>query len=118
MEVIENWLSNQDPIGGTVISVEIDETFIVRRKFQRGRPLSQLWLFGGIERETKRKFVIPLSGDVGNQRNKETLFPLIQKNIKRGSVVYSDSWKAYNGLDKLWYTHFVVNHSQNLSIQT
>lgn len=83
------------PIGGETIEVEIGETLIVHRKYGRDRILSRVWLFGGTERTSKRRFVEPL-GD--KNWDKTTLVPLIQKHINPGSVTYSDSWDAYKDL--------------------
>ena len=84
---------------------------IARRKYERGRVVKQVWLFGGIERVSKERFVVALTGDVGEKRDMATLVPLIQKYIKQGSVVYSDCWGAYKGLEELGYSHYAVNHS-------
>ena len=55
------------------VEVEIDETLITKRKYHRGRILGQIWVFGGIERISKKKFVIPLlNEDEEEKRNKET----------------------------------------------
>lgn len=59
-EVAVNWFKNQPAIGGPGIEVEIDETLITHRKYNRGSELKQVWLFGGIERNIKKKFVVPL----------------------------------------------------------
>lgn len=112
-EVCEDWFSNQEPIGGPGIEVEIDETLIVKRKYERGRILSQIWLFGGIERISKKRFVVALTGDVGERRDRATLVPLIHKYIREGSVIFSDCWGAYNNLHQQGYTHFTINHSEN-----
>ena len=79
-EVAEKWLEDQQPIGGFDVEVKIDESMISRRKYHWGRTLSQAWLFGGVERVSKRKFVIPLTCPRGNKRDKDTLIPLM-KNI-------------------------------------
>ena len=50
-EVCYNWFLNQEQIGGEGVEVEIDETQFVRRKYERGRLLNDIWLFGGIERQ-------------------------------------------------------------------
>ncbi|RUS71462.1 hypothetical protein EGW08_020777 [Elysia chlorotica] len=67
-EVTDEWYRQQAPIGGPGVVVEIDETLITRRKYNRGRLPTQIWLFGGIERVSKRKFIVPLTGDVAAHR--------------------------------------------------
>lgn len=99
-EVTENWFENQSSIGGPEIEVEIDETLITRRKYNRGREVQQVWLFGGIDYCPQK-------------RDKITLIPIIRKYIKPQSIIYSDSWAAYNDLSKIGYSHFKINHSEN-----
>ena len=95
--------------------MEIDETVIVRRKFNRGRVLKQLWLFGGIVRLNKRRFVVALNGPTDDKRNSVTLFPLIEKYIKLDSIIYNNAWPVYKSISSLGlrYKHFVINHSEN-----
>ncbi|XP_076051151.1 uncharacterized protein LOC143031337 [Oratosquilla oratoria] len=109
-EVTERWLENQEPIGGEGIEVEIDETLFIKRKYNRGRLAKQLWVFGGIERLTKKCFLVPL---LNKDRSARTLVPIIKKIIKPGTVVYSDSWRAYNQLCDHGYSHFVINHKKH-----
>ena len=76
--------------------------------------LKQIWVFGGIERVSKKFFVLPLvQGENVLKKNKETLIPLIQKYILPKSVIFSDSFATYNSLNELGYTHYQVNHSEN-----
>ena len=95
--------------------MEIDETLLVRRKYGTGRLLSQVWMFGGIERVSKKRFIVPLvdQEDQALPRNRETLFPIINKYILPGSVVVSDCWTAYNTLSEEGYKHWRINHSLN-----
>ena len=111
-EVTLDWLKNQQPIGGDGVIVEIDETYFVKRKNNKGRNLSSVWLFGGIERVTKNKFIVPL---LGKQRDRSaaTLIPIIKKYILPGSTIVSDGWKAYELLGNEGFTHWVVNHSEH-----
>ena len=52
---MNQWLINEQPqIGGDGIIVEIDEAKFGRRKYNRGRLITGQWLFGGIERRTKK----------------------------------------------------------------
>ena len=50
---------------------------------------------------------------VVEKRDCETLIPLIQRYIKPGSIIYSDSWRPYWSIEGLPenYTHLMVNHS-------
>ena len=50
-----------EPIGGPGVIVEIDETHFVKRRFNTDGVLSSVWLFGGIEWDSDRRFTIPLS---------------------------------------------------------
>uniref|UniRef100_A0A0L8I7B7 ISXO2-like transposase domain-containing protein n=1 Tax=Octopus bimaculoides TaxID=37653 RepID=A0A0L8I7B7_OCTBM len=111
-EVFRGWRERLSEVG---IAVEIDETVLVRRKYNRGRLVKTIWLFGGIERESKKKFLIPLSSECGEgeRRNAATLIPIIRRPIRQGSIIYSDCWGAYSSLQNLGYTHFKINHSEN-----
>lgn len=109
-EVTEWWFDNQDSIGGEGIEVEIDETLFVKRKYNRGRMPRQLWAFGGIERVSKKCFIVPL---VDKDRSAGTLIPIIKQYIRPGSVIYSDSWHAYSKLCDEGYTHYMINHQEH-----
>jgi IS1 family transposase len=94
-------------IGGENIVVEIDECKMGKRKYHRGHSVEGVWIFGGVEREnTDNVFFVKV-----DNRNKETLQRLILENIKRGSIICSDMWRAYIGLNDLGYVHNTVNHS-------
>ena len=47
------------------------------------------------------------------QRDVQTLLPIIRQYIRPGSVVYSDEWRAYSQLQSHTYSHPTVNHSRN-----
>ena len=38
---------------------------------------------------------------------------LITRHVDKGSTIYSDGWKPYEGLDKVGYNHRVVNHKHS-----
>ena len=68
------------------------------------------WVFGGCEQgNSTTSFMVPVP-----DRSANTLLPLIQRYILPGSIIYSDCWKAYNGIKDLpeGYTHLTVNHSE------
>jgi len=95
-------------IGGPGIKVEIDETLMFKRKYNRGRLVQKHWFFGGYCVEQKRGFLIPVS-----KRDKATLVPLIEKHIAPGSIIESDQWLAYRDLSTMGWVHRDVNHSTN-----
>ena len=109
-EVVAVWYENQESVGGDQVIVEIDETLFVKRKYNRGRIFKEVWLFGGIERTSKRAFIVALDGD--DDRSAAGLLPIIKKFIKPGSIIVSDKWKAYSNLNREGYTHWSVNHSE------
>jgi transposase-like protein len=69
-----------------------------------------VWVLGGVERTARRKIflaVVPC-------RNAETLTAVIRRFVKPGSLIYSDCWRAYSGLEDeegMRWVHEVVNHS-------
>ena len=98
-------------LGGPGMVVEIDETVISRRKYNRGRLIrEQVWFFGGVERGSGRCFIIPVE-----RRDAATLLPIIQNFILPGTTIMSDMWAAYGRIDQLpeLYQHYTVNHSEN-----
>ncbi len=45
--------------------------------------------------------------------SREQLLPIIQGKVLEGSTIYSDGWKAYDGLLLNGYDHYRVFHSEN-----
>ena len=99
------------PLGGEGTVVEIDESlFQKKRKYHRGsRGVTPgLWVFGLVDRETKEVRL-----EVVEKRDKDTLLPIIRKNVRRGTTIYSDDWASYRGLkEELGVNHFVVIHKK------
>jgi hypothetical protein len=113
----QTWLdANAAEIGGIdangdSIVVEIDETKYFHRKYHRGQWREGHWVFGGIERETKRCFLV----EVPNRRA-DTLNACIVEHILPGTHIISDGWAAYRHIDQLRqgiYEHSVVIHQHN-----
>ena len=99
---------HKGPIGGRGTTVEIDESKFGKMKYHRGRYVEGKWVFGGICRETKACFLVPVE-----RRDKDTLIPIICAQILPGTCVMSDMWKAYDCLQDEGYNHLTVNHSLN-----
>ncbi len=79
-----------EKLGGHGCTVEIDETLISKRKYNRGRLIQQKWLFGVIDRQTHEIFVKCV-----DQRSKAILGSIIKQVIEEESIVMSDQWPAY-----------------------
>jgi hypothetical protein len=101
---------NDCVIGGEGITVELDESKVAKRKYNRGHFVAGSWVIGGVERTSaKRLFVVPIEN-----RSAESLKVIIYSHVHRGSIIITDCWKGYDWLDDDEnYTHLKVNHSRN-----
>ena len=63
-------------------------------------------IIGIIERDTKKVRVFLVQN-----RKAVTIEKLVEDNIEKGSTIYTDSWRGYNGLSSN-YTHESVDHSK------
>lgn len=108
-----------EKLGGEGEVVEVDETFIGHRKYNRGRVTKTKWIVGLFERSSKKVLFFPVE-----DRCKKTLHALITKHVKVGTNVYTDGWRGYCGLSLLGFNHQRVNHkyqfvnSRNRQINT
>ena len=108
-KVIIDWgVRRTKKIGGSGLTVEIDESKFGKRKYNVGRLLEGQWVFGGIGHETRDFFLVPVE-----DRSAETLLGVIQQYIEEGATIILDCWKAYDCLRKEGYKHLKVNHSIN-----
>ena len=109
-EVCTVYLENHGSgvVGGPGKVVEIDESKFGKRKYHKGRRVDGVWVFGGIERDSKRCFFASVE-----DRSADTLVSLIKEHIAPGTTIISDCWKAYSSLGKEGYQHLTVNHSLN-----
>ena len=80
--------------------VEVDESKFGRRKYHRGHPVRGQWVFGGVERESGRTFLVPVP-----DRTADTLVAIIRDWIEPGTKVISDCWGAYRNLESQGFTH-------------
>ena len=95
-----------EKIGFPNKTVEIDESMFGRRKYNRGHPVKGQWVFGGVERESGRTFLVPVPN-----RTADTLVTIIDAWIEPGTTVISDCWAAYRDLAARGYTHRTVNQT-------
>jgi transposase len=88
--------------------VEVDESYFGgKRKGMRGRGAAgKVAVFGLLKRGGKVYTAI-----IPNAKT-ETLLPIIEERVDPDSVVYTDTFKAYNALDISRFHHQRINHSQ------
>jgi transposase len=98
-------------------TVEVDETYLggqwknkrksIRDKgTKRGRGTKKQPVFGILCRNGT------VWAEVVEDIEAGTLQPLISKKVSTGSVVCSDTWKAYTGIAARGYVHRLVNHGE------
>lgn len=105
-DICARWLEiNSEKLGGPNIVVEIDESHIGRHQKGAWGPTVGRWVFGGYERGSKKLFIATVP-----DRSGSTLIEVIKRWILPGTTIVSDSWAAYNSLNKQGFYHLKVNH--------
>jgi transposase-like protein len=110
-----------DKMGGSGSPVESDETFVGglsknmhlsrRRKTIHGALGGKTPVMGLLERHSekgKSKVRAAVIGGTG----KEHLYPIIHKNVERGSTIFTDAWRAYRQLPPD-FMHYFVDHMES-----
>lgn len=90
--------------------VELDESYFGAKRIRgkRGRGAAgKTVVFGVLKRDDKVYLKIVKNA------SREELMPIIQGKILEGSTIYTDGWKAYNGLIVNGYDHYRIFHSNN-----
>jgi hypothetical protein len=80
--MLEYVLGRSQKIGGPNKTVEIDESKFGRRKYNRGHKVKGQWVFGGVERESRKKFLVPVP-----DRTAGTLMAVTNDWIETGTTV-------------------------------
>ena len=99
--------------------VEVDETYVggqwrnkrlatrrISAKSKRGRGTTKQPVFGILCRSGK------VFAELIDNVEAEDLQPIIEKKVKRGSVVCSDTWRGYTGIAAKGYVHRTVEHQK------
>ncbi|AEE88037.1 Transposase [Francisella cf. novicida Fx1] len=66
-------------------------------------------VFGVLKRNENNKVYVSIVPNC----SKESLMPIIQGKILENSTIYTDGWKAYDGLILNGYDHYRIYHSHN-----
>ena len=90
--------------------IELDESYFGARRVRgkRGRGAAgKTPVFGVLKRDGN------VHVEIVKNCSKNELLPIIQGKILEGSTVYTDGWKAYDGLILNGYDHYRIFHSHN-----
>jgi transposase-like protein len=99
-------------IGGDGIVVEVDETKLGKRKYNRGHRVEGVWIVAGVERTAQKKIFLVEIQD----RSAETLLEIIRAHVLPGSIVHTDMFRGYSRITtELGLVHKTVNHSVNFT---
>ena len=100
-------LTDEEPFGG---EVEIDESYFGARRVRgkRGRGASGKILAIGILKRGEKVY----TNVVGNCSRHE-LLPIIKGQVLKDAQIYTDGWRAYDGLILNGYKHCRIHHHEN-----
>lgn len=90
---------------------ELDESYFGAKRVRgkRGRGAAgKTPVFGVLKRENNT-----VSVSIVNNCSKTELMPIIKGQILENSTIYTDGWKAYDGLILNGYEHYRIFHSEN-----
>ena len=90
--------------------IECDESYFGARRIRgkRGRGAAGKTPVFGLLKRDGNVYV-----EVVDNCSKQSLMPIIQGKLLEGSTVYTNAWKAYDGLILNGYDHYRVFHSHN-----
>lgn len=98
--------------GGPDHVVQIDESVVTRKKYNRGRLIREKWVLGIYDTALRRGTVIYVE-----DRKKDTLERLILAHVLPGTEIRTDCSRGYSGLNSIGgaspYIHKTVNHTRN-----
>ena len=85
--------------------VELDESYFGGKNHgRRGRGTEKIPVFG-IKKRNGRVYT-----QIIRNATSAEIRPIIRDFVRRGSIVYTDGWRAYDGLVLDGYKHFRINH--------
>jgi transposase-like protein len=104
---ILSWTGQRTKVSG---SVEIDESYFGPRRVRgkRGRGASGKIPVLGILKRNGR-----VSVTIIDNCSRAQLLPIIKGKVLSKTNVYTDGWRAYDGLITLGYKHYRIHHHEN-----
>lgn len=100
--------------GGRNKIVEIDESKILNRKYNKGHKVEGCWIIGGIEKsilknkiKNEKMFLVLIE-----KRDIDGIDTIINLYAEKGITIHTDCWKGYNNLKNMGYKHKTVDHKK------
>ena len=105
--VVAQAVQESPPLGG---EVEIDESYFGPRRVRgkRGRGAGGKMPVIGLHKRGENVYL-----SVVKNCSKAELLPIITGRVLAGTDIYTDGWKAYDGLVLKGYEHHRIHHHQN-----
>ena len=105
--VVAQAVRESPPLGG---EVEIDESYFGPRRVRgkRGRGAGGKIPVIGLHKRGENVYL-----SVVKNCSKQELMPIITGRVLAGTDIYTDGWKAYDGLVLKGYEHHRIHHHQN-----
>lgn len=103
-------IENTTDASGKSGEFELDESYFGAKRVRgkRGRGAAGKTPVFGLLKRNGKVFV-----QIVKNCSKQELMPIIEGKILSGATVYTDGWKAYDGLILNGYDHYRVFHSDN-----
>ena len=117
-------LENGEKLGGKGKVVQIDESKFGKRKYHRGHHVEGQWVFGGIEEESSKCFLVAVE-----KRDEQTLLPIIvcefgilslnaSFHFYQGPVIFSKTLSKFNNFQLCQFQKLQKSGLFLLSIET
>nr|CAH8870734.1 unnamed protein product [Trichobilharzia regenti] len=106
---VSSWKMNTltQVLGGVGSIVHIDESVLIKRKYNRGRlQANQQWILGIYDTTLRKVYIEAISN-----RSAAVLVPINKRLVLPGTTIHTDEWSGYRQLSNHGYIHHVVNHT-------
>lgn len=86
--------------------IEIDESELGKKKYNRGYHVEGGWVFETVERTAKKSLFVKVE-----KRSKRVSTSELCKWVDHESIIYFDGWRGYNRLRNEYAEHQTLNHN-------
>lgn len=95
--------------GGFRGEIELDESYFGGKgKGRRGRGIAKIPVFGILKRNGR------VYTQIIRNATKREIRPIIRQFVHSSSTVYTDRWRAYDGVVVDGYKHYRINHNHGI----